>query len=233
MASEKSFQDRVQHSRELSAAVALLAPPYAPVETRYALTGLNTAVTTAETANADVETKRIIFTDSTSERAALVKTIGPLVTQALAYVKSNTAWANRYDALKNAADKVRGVRPPTAKPADPDPDAKKRESGERSFVEIAGFLKSFIERLEGLSGYAPQDSKIAIPAMSTLRGDLDDYNKSIPGDSRMLADAISDRLTAFTGPTALKFVFDGVKVSVKGQYGQASPQYQAVSGMKW
>lgn len=233
MASEKSFLDRAQRGRELSAAVALLAPPYAPVETRYTLTGLNTAVTTAETANANVETKRIIFTNAASERAALVKTIGPLITQAVAHVKSNTAWANRFDALKNAADKVRGVRPPAPKPADPDPDAKKRESGERSFVEIAAFLKSFIERLEGLTGYAPQDPKIGIPALIVLWTALDDYNKSIPGHSRLLADAISDRLSAFTGPAALKFVFDGVKVSVKGQYGQSSPQYQAIRGMSW
>ena len=63
--------------------------------------------------------------------------------------------------------------------------------------------------------------------------DLDQFNKTIPGRAGALADAISDRLITFTGPTALKFVFDGVKVSVKGQYGQASPQFQAVSGMAW
>lgn len=233
MASEQSFQDRVQRGHELAAAVSLLDPAYAPADELFTLTALNTAVSTAELANADVETKRIPFTDASSDRVALVKTIGPLATQALAYVKSNTAWANRYDAVKNAADKVRGVRPPTAKPADPEPDAKTRESGERSYVETAGFLKSYFERLDALTGYAPQDPKIALAALTILWTELDDFNKSIPGDSRALADAISDRQTTFTGPTALKFVFDGVKVSVKGQYGQTSPQFQAISGMGW
>jgi len=56
---------------------------------------------------------------------------------------------------------------------------------------------------------------------------------AIPGVSRELADAISDRQLAYTGPTGLKFVFDGVKASVKGQYGFSSPQYKSISGIKW
>ena len=37
----------------------------------------------------------------------------------------------------------RGRSDPGVSPADPEPDAKKRESGERSYVKIAGFLKSY------------------------------------------------------------------------------------------
>jgi hypothetical protein len=233
MASEKSFQDRIQHGTELAAAVTLMNPAYAPVDEKYSLTALNSAVATAEMCNNHVEATRIPFTDASSDRAALVKTIGPLVTQSLAHVKSNTAWANRFEAAKNAADKVRGVRPPPARTADPDPDAKKRESGECSYVEIAAFLNSYITRLTGLTGYAPQDSKIDIAAFTTLWTNLDALNKSLPVTASALADAISDRKEAFLGATAFKFVFDGVKASVKGQYGQTSPQYKSVSGISW
>ncbi|MFT5465868.1 MAG: hypothetical protein ACI8UO_000964 [Verrucomicrobiales bacterium] len=31
----------------------------------------------------------------------------------------------------------------------------------------------------------------------------------------------------------MKVVFDGVKTSVKGQYGQQSPQYKAISPIRW
>lgn len=233
MASEKSFNDRIQHSTELVAAVNLFDPAHAPVDPKFALAALIAAITKAETCNTTVETLRIPFADSISDRWALTKTIGPLVTQALAYVKSNTSWANRYEAAKDAADKVRGVRPPAAKPAEPEPDAKKRESGERSYVEIAAFLKSYINRLDGLAGYAPQDAKIGTAAFTTLWTNLDALNKSLPGEESALADAISDRQDAFTGEETLKFVFDGVKASVKGQYGQASLQYKAISGMSW
>ncbi|GAA5484717.1 hypothetical protein [Haloferula sargassicola] len=70
-------------------------------------------------------------------------------TQALAYVKSNSGWANRYEAIKKLADKVRGVTPP--KPGGPDPEAKARETGEQSYVEIASHLKNFTDRLEALA----------------------------------------------------------------------------------
>jgi hypothetical protein len=45
--------------------------------------------------------------------------------------------------------------------------------------------------------------------------------------------AISDRQRAYTGPMGLKFVFDGVKASVKGQSGFSSAQYKSISGIKW
>jgi hypothetical protein len=100
-------------------------------------------------------------------------------------------------------------------------------------VEIAGFFKSFIDRLDKLPGYVPPDDKIGIAALRALWTGLDDYNRSIPAVAQRLADAIADRLDAFTGAKALKFVFDGVKTSVKGQYGQTSAQYQAISGIGW
>jgi hypothetical protein len=31
----------------------------------------------------------------------------------------------------------------------------------------------------------------------------------------------------------ITLVFDGVKASVKGQYGFSSPQYKSISGIKW
>lgn len=233
MASEKSFQDRVQRSNELQAAVSGMDPAYAPADVKFTLAAFTAAITTTETANNTVETCRVPYLNPISDRSALAKTIGPLATQALAYVKSNTAWGNRHEAVKKAADKVRGVRTAAPKPADPEPEPKQRESGERSYVEIAAFLKSYIERLEDLGGYTPPDSRIGITALTTLWTTLDDFNKTIPIASRALADAIADRQESFTGLTGLKFVFDGVKASVKGQYGQASLPYKAISGIMW
>ena len=63
-----------------------------------------------------------------------------------------------------------------------------------------------------------------------LHGELVLMNGAIPGLARPLADAIADRQVAFT---ALKTAFDGVKTSVKGQYGQTSVQFDAVRGMAW
>ena len=233
MASEQSYLDRVQRAGDLNAAVSLLLPPYAPADAKFTLAKLTTAITTAEAANTEVEEKRVPYQDPAGERVTLVKAIGPLATQALAYVKSNTAWENRFDAVKKAADKLRGVRPPAKKPADPEPDKKTRETGDRSYVEIAAHFKSFLDRLDALAGFAPQDPKITSDSLRDIWTELDRLNKALPLAAQILADAITDRQQAAIGDTGLKFVFDGVKTGVKGQYGQNSTQYAAVKGIKW
>lgn len=235
MASEQSFTDRVQRAGELGTSVAGMTPPYAPADAAFSLTALNAAVAAAKAANTAVDDARPPYQDAVGDRAALVKLIGPLVTQSLAYVKSNTAWAKRYDAVKNLADKVRGISPPKpkVKVADPAPDKKERSRGEQSYVEIATHLKRYIARLEGLAGFAPQDDKISIAAFTEHWTTLDGLNQSLPTLAQTLADAITDRQEAYTGPTGLKFVFDGVKTSVKGQYGQSSVAYKSISGKKW
>ena len=234
MASERTFQDRYQRGTSLRDAVATLAPAYSPPDPKFTLAALTAALAAADAANTAVTDKRALYEDDVSDRQALVKTLGPLVTQSLAHIKGNTAWAKRYDAVKKAADKVRGVRPAAPKKgADPEPDAKTREKGERSFVEIAAFFKAYLARLSALAGYAPTDDAIKLPALEAAALQLDDLNQSVSALSQDLADAIRDRADAYTGPAGLKFVFDGVKTSVKGQYGQKSPNYSAVSGMKW
>jgi hypothetical protein len=233
MPSEQSFTDRVQRSEEPKVAVAAMSPAYAPADSAYTLAKLTTAIAAAKAANTAVDDARPPFQDETGDRAALVKLIGPLVTQSLAYVKSNTAWAKRYDAVKDLADKVRGVRPPKAKPIDPAPDKKERKRGEQSYVEIASHLKRYIARLAGLTGFAPQDPKISPASLSGHQSKLDGLNQSLPALSQTLADTITDRQNAYTDSAGLKFVIDGVKTSVKGQYGQASAEYKSISGMRW
>ncbi len=233
MPSEQSFMDRVQRSEELLTAVAAMSPAYAPADSAFTLAKLTTAVAAAKAANTALDDARPPYQDEVTDRSALVKLIGPLITQSLAHVKSNTAWAKRFDAVKNLADKVRGVYPPKAKPADPAPDKKERNRGEQSYVEIASHLKRYIARLEGLAGFAPQDPKISLASLNGHLSALDGLNQSLPALSQTLADAITDRQEAYNGPAGLKFVFDGVKTSVKGQYGQSSAEYKSISGMRW
>lgn len=233
MPSELTFSDRGQRADELCAAVSAMTPPYAPADARFSLAALRAAIAAAKAANVAVDEARPPYQDAASDRVALAKRFGPLVTQSLAYVKSNTAWAKRYDAVKDLADKLRGVPASKAKPADPAPDKKERKRGEQSYVEIAAHLKRYIARLQGLSGFAPQDEKISIATLTGHWTMLDGYNQSLPVLSQVLADAIRDRQDAYTGPAGLKFVFDGVKTSVKGQYGQASVAYKSISGKKW
>ncbi len=233
MQNEKSFHDRVQRAEKLKLAVSSFQPAYQPADVSYSLASFTASIERAAAANLAVDDSRVPYQDNTADRIALVKTIAPLITQSLAYVKSNTAWAKRFDAIKALADKVRGVRPPKAQKGDPATDKKTRNSGERSYVEIAAHLKRYIARLEALTGYAPPDTKISITQLNAQHSTLTDLNQSVPALAQTLTDAIADRQESYNGPTGLKACFDGVKVSVKGQYGQTSSQFKSISGMRW
>jgi len=233
MPSERSFLDRIQRAEELHTAVTAITPAYAPADVRFSLAALSAAVNAAKAANQAVDEARPPYQDEVTERTAIIKVISPLITQSLAYVKSNTAWAKRYDAIKDLADKVRGVSPPKVKASGPEPDKKTRNHGERSYVEIAAHLKRYIARLEGLSGYAPPDAKISLATLSGHLATLSELNQAIPAHPQTLADAIVARQEAYTGATGLKSVFAGVKTIVKGQYGQSSLPYASLSGMRW
>lgn len=231
MASERSFQDRISRAAALKDAVALFTPAYAPVDPKFTLLALGTAVSQAENASDRVDQNQLPYEDAVTARKALVKALGPLITQSLAYIKSNTAWAKRYEAIKKAADKVRGVQPKAPKKgADPDPDKKARERGERSHAEIVAFFRSYLTRLAAIEGYAPPDEKIAIPTLEVNCQELEDLNTSLSTLGQILADGIRDRQEVMQ---TLKSVFDGIKISTKGQYGLRSPEYSAISGIKW
>ncbi len=233
MPSERSFIDRIQRAEEFHIAVTSITPIYTPADARFSLAMLSSAIAAAKATNQAVDEARPPYQDDVADRIAIIKVINPLVTQSLAYVKSNTAWAKRFDAIKDLADKVRGVTPHKDKASSPEPDKKERNRGEQSFVEIAAHLKRYIARLESLSGYAPPDAKISLATFNEHLTTLTDLNQSIPAHAQTLADAIVDRQEAYIGATGLKFVFTGVKTSVKGQYGHTSLPYRSISGIRW
>lgn len=236
MASEQSFADRAQRARQLHASVTGLSPAYAPADPKFSLPAFQTAITGAERASQTIDTAKVPFDESTAGRIALVKSLGPLVTHALAYVKSNSAWEKKFPAIKDAADKVRGVRParkPVPASASGTEQKKARQQGERSYAEIEGFFRKFVDRVTALTGYQPPDFKISVLGLEETRGELEDLNRALPILESAYDDAVGERSEAYIGAQGLKSAFDGVKLSVKGQYGQTSPQYRSISGMRW
>lgn len=243
MASEKTYLDRLQRCREFRAEVARLDPPYAPSDDLFTLANLDAKIQAANDANNLRDDTEMDYSDLVNDRQLLVRSIGPLVTQVLAHVRSNTAWKRSYEAVKKAADKVRGVRKPS-KPAtkladgeEPAEKQKKREQGERSYSEIQNQLLRFVKRIAKLTGYDPPDPKIKLDALQQLHADVKDLNDRHPDVEQAFSDAIRARREAYLsvdeGAEGLKFVFDGVKTSVKGQYGQQSPQYRSISPIRW
>lgn len=238
MASEKTFVDRLARAGQLGSAVANFTPLFAAVDSRFSIATLDSKMEDAEDANTAVADAKEIYGDVVDQREALAKEIGPLVTQSLAYVKSNTLWKSKFERVKGLADKVRGVRPKKPKATTGEGEEtptveKAREQGERSYAEIASFFRQYVKRLEDLGGYVPPDTKITLLALGAKRDALEALNESAADELEDFRATVTARREAYEGPEGLKFTFDGMKTAVKGQYGQASTQYGEIVGIKW
>jgi hypothetical protein len=246
MPSETSFQDRIGRFTLLKEACADMAPPFLPPDTDITVASQTSLITTLNACCTAVTTALNDLKDLTDPRVTLVKTIKERVTRAVNRVDSNRAWASKLPAVKAAADKVRGFRGPkqAAPPAPTDPDApapKKTDRGGLSYKDIEGHLAKFIGTLGKCSGYdtgAPLE--ISTLAFTTLLGQLQTANTTIPDKEVALRDVQIERLRVFEskkplpdGSASLRDRWTRIKKAVKAQYGVDSAEYALVLPIKY
>jgi hypothetical protein len=239
---EKSYRDRQGRSMVLRDLCAGFTPSYAPEDTSLTLVNFGLFMGGVETANVAVENLEVNYTNNATARIALVKSIRDATTQAVGYVKSNKAWATHFKAVKMAADKLRGVRPPS-KPAPPlpvspggEPPAvvEKRNKGEQAYVELEAHLRTLITALTECQGYNPPSATIALNNFHAMLSQFRGLNAFICTLSAQLTTAREvRRVLYFSGDECLEVKFQAIKNAVKGQYGQNSAQYGSVKGLGW
>ncbi len=239
--SEESYRDRQGKAQSLRDSTAGFTPVFAPPDTTLNATNFNTFISTVGAANTLVETLVINYTNNATARVALVKSIRSAVTQALGYVKSNKAWATNLKAVKVAADKLRGVRPPSntevpppVPEGTPPPEAEKsRNKGEQAYVELAAHLGGFVTAITACPGYAPTAAEISIGTFSSLQSQFGGLNLFISDLASQLTTAREKRRRLYFVGDCLQTKFQAVKEAVKGQYGQGGSEYGAVKGITW
>ena len=233
--SETSFRDREGKSQSLRDTTAGFTPTFAPVDTSLSATNFQTFIGGVSGANSNVETLVINYTNNSTARIALVKSVRAAVTQAVGFVKSNKAWATQFKAVKMAADKMRGMSPPAPAPGQPPtPPNKPRSKGEQAYVELAAHLEGFITAISACTPYAPPSAAITINTFSGALSQFRGLNSFICTLDTQLTSAREARLALYyEGDSCLERKFQSVKAAVKGQYGQASTQFGAVKSMKW
>lgn len=239
--SEASFRDRQGKAQSLHDATEGFTPTFAPADTSLSVANFSTFIGTINAANTSVETLAVNYTTSATTRVALVKAIRSAVTQALGFVKSNKAWVNQFKAAKMAADKLRGVRPPSnteppppLPPGTPAPEPEKsRNKGEQAYVELTAHLGSFITAITACAGYAPTATDISLSTFNGLLSQFNGLNGFISQLGSQLTTTREKRRRLYFEGDCLHKKFNAIKDSVKGQYGQKSSQYGTVKGIKW
>jgi len=240
--SERSFADRLQKGRVLLAALQNMSPAFVPADAALSIGNFEAYLDSVGGANDAVASGVDAFSEAVTARVADAKKAQALVTQVVAYVKSNSAWKLKFPRIKQLGDKIRGIRPPrrTAprKAAAPGAPAakpeKKRDRGDQSYADIASNFKAFATAVAGLSGYNPPDAGITGPALTALGKKLEKDNTDVASTDQALDEAQRARADKFAAPeTGLEAKFQAEKNAVKGQYSQKSPQWNAVKAMRW
>ena len=247
--SERSFRDRQGRGQQLHDIVLDFDPAFAPADPSLGMADFQTFLTgglpnvpCVDQCNLAVETLTTGYTNAAEDRVDLVKNTRKFVTQAVGYVKSNKAWKTKVKAVKAAADKLRGVRPPsrTPLPAPPAPGEppgepeKKRNKGEQAYAELEAHLAKFVTAITAVPGYLPPATEILITTFNGYLSQLRSLNSGISTVASQLINAREDRRALYyDGESSFQAKFLAIKEAVKGQYGQTSPKYNAVKGKKW
>lgn len=240
--SEKSFIDRQARSRFLIDVCEGFEPVFTPGDESLTVGNFSGFLDGVGSANEGVADMEVDYTNSATERVALVKKIREAATQAVSYVKSNKAWAPKLKAAKMAADRLRNMRTPS-KPAplpsgtpggEPPAVSEKRAKGGQAYVELQAHLAALGTALAACPGYAPPSPDIALGTFDELLEQFDGLNESIGQLASQLTTArVARRNLYYDGEECLERKFQAIKNGVKGQYGQKSKEYRAVKGIKW
>ena len=246
MPSEQSFADRIGKFVLMKEACESMSPAFEPAAADIAIPALVSFITTLHTCCTNVTSAATDLKNLTGPRAASIKVITERVTRALSRVKSNRAWASQLPAVKTAADKARGVKPPksavTPSPAAPKAPAQKaRGHGGSGYRDVEGYLRDFIAAVAQCQGYdtgAPVE--ISLLTLRSLHDALKTANIAVPEKAIMLQEAQADRLKVFVskkplpdGSASLHDRWGRIKNAVEAQYGRTSAEFARVWRIKY
>ena len=218
----------------MQAATATLVPIFTPVDLNLAPSSFMALITTVGNLNVALDGPGTMLSDAIQARVTDAKTAKTLTTQIVAYVKSNLVWKAKSARIKVLADKVRGFKAPRpTPPPGPTPAKKPRDRGDQSFAEVAANFAALVGALNSLGNYNPPDNAIKLMALTQLSQRMGTNNGTVATAEQEVSEAQRNRYTGYFGTGGLRERFAAVKLAVKGQYGQNSPQWAQVAGIRW
>ncbi len=230
--SESTFADKLGRAQNLQSAVAGYTPAFAPADVSLKPPAFKTFIESIETANETLDDKRGTYSVYTGERLAMVKDIKARAQRAMSYIKSNSAWAKRYESAKLIYDKLRGYTPANVKAPEGDTvtEKKKVKVGQQSFSDIEGLFSKLITALGKVPRYAPPAAELTIAELTGL----DDAFSAMSDDIGTVAAEISvlvrERAALYE---ELSDKAQSIKAAVSSQYGPKSAEFTTIKGLKF
>ena len=239
--SETGHAKNVANYEKLIADVTALGVTYNPSKANLKLTAMNAQLTAAKTAVSAVNSAEPAYKNAVSFRDAAFKPLDKLITRVSNALKASDTTQQVIDDATTLVRKLQGRRS-TPKMTE---DAKKEaEAQGKKVIEISASQRGYDNRLDNFDrlikllasvpAYAPNEADLKVTALTTLLNDLKAKTSAVSvAEMPLINGRISRNDLLYKPSTGVVDTSVDVKTYVKSVFGTSSPQYKAISGLKF
>lgn len=239
--SETGHAKNVANYEKLIADITALGTVYNPSKANLKLTALNTQLTAAKAAIVAVNAAEPAYKNAVSARDAAFSTVSKLITRVNNALKASDTTEQVDESAMTLVRKLQGRR---ATPKKTEEQKKVAADAGKEIVEISSSQMSFDSRLDNfdkliklltsVTAYAPNEADLKVTALTTVYNDLKAKNTAVITAETPLTNARISRNDVLYKPlTGVVDTTVDVKSYIKSVYGATSPQYKAISGLKF
>ena len=214
---------------------------YNPSKDSIKLPALTTLLVTAKGAITDVNSAEPAYKNAVSARDLAFKPLSKLITRVNNSLKASDSSSQVDDNAMTLVRKLQGRRS-TPKMTEEEKQAAIAEGKE--VTEISSSQMSYDSRLDNFDKlvkllasvpeYAPNETELTTESLTTLYNDLSAKNSAVINATVPLNNARIARDQVLYAPlSGLVDISVDVKTYVKSAFGTTSPQYKAISGLKF
>jgi hypothetical protein len=239
--SETGHAKNVANYEKLIADVTALGVTYNPSKANLKLTAMNSQLIAAKTAISTVNTAEAAYKNAVSARDVAFKPLDKLITRVSNALKASDT---TLQVIADATTLVRKLQGRRSTPKMTEAEKKAAEAEGKKVVEVSASQRSYDNRLDNLDrliklltsvpAYAPNEADLKVTALTTLYNDLKAKTSAVSAAEIPLNNNRINRNDLLYKPSA--GVVDtsvDVKTYVKSVFGASSPQYKALSGLKF
>jgi hypothetical protein len=236
MASERSFHDRYGRAQRLNEAIVQM-PGYEPSESTISLTAYDLFLQDIEQINTDVGSLQEEYKSATTERRELFLSEEGIRRRASAinsYCKSLTGISSTLPTIQRLISKINNTRRPPSNKAPEGGEGKRRNSGEQSYAELTQYMGELIAVLNKIADkYKPNNPLLTLGNLAMFLVLIKEKNKLVAEKEYALSKKSKDRNEMYEGKEGLKKRMSAIRAYIRADFGRTSPEYLAISELKY
>ncbi len=233
---ETGHAKNVAHFYQLKTYAIGYGAPYNPSKAALKLPALETTYTAGADALSNVIAKVSLFNAATDDRVIAFADLTKFATRIVNAIDATDATKETVQNAKSFLTKIRGTKITKIKvPVDPNsPPPKTISSSQRSYDQLVQHFEGLMTVAINEPSYSPNESELQAIKLQNYLTNLNTTNQAVAQADTVVTNARIARTQAlYADDTGLVDIAGEVKKYVKSLFGASSPEYKAISGLKF